>query len=732
MLETGTAQSAPCQLPLGLKLPRERRNRAQMKQSAPSTKDWPGPREYPVGEPPASEVEQHAKWKADKLRFEMNVVAAVLFHDESKTEAEVNVELFRRFRKRLAQGSVWKLAERCKELNPHTGRVNGFFACIPRYRPTRLGKAEEKSNNPAHKLSQLFRQHPSIEAKLVKYVFKRTTDTAEMRPVTSLSPEKVWDTFLGLCKAEGMHLSPKRWPFTHGKRGYEAIRAWYHGKKYERPSVAAFNELDESTAKAVRSAYNAVGVPKVAAQLSMAYARVEGDEHKFDAEFTIFVPGETPDHWVAVPQGRIYVIAFVECETGAVLSADIAVNRDFTTEDVMACVHDAVVPPPPPKSLRIEDPEWQLAEGAAFLGEVAEFKGNTWQVWAVDRALQHRAQQFRQAVRTVIGGELDFDTPDAPLARNVIESFFKRLAAFAKRLESATGNRPDSPERKDSAKGAVRSRLTLPFARELLQVFCRNYNATKLKGKGRSPIELALDRLEQDRCYISRVGTHGYSNMHLFLPRRVANLSRRVGRNHGPICVYLGYEYYVGPALSSMQELMTGPTLVVDVYVERDARFAIVIPRDFPEYCFPVVVAGMWATEPHPLEWRMKVKALAAAGWFEDHADKPLLGLGVARGLARAAQTDEGLAQLLTGYFSFVDLYGNDEVPYFAVDAKQRAELLTWLGAEDAAVAARLAELQAKPAPKRKAPAAPPAEADMPAPSPPASAADPDDEYGIL
>ncbi|CAN7334146.1 hypothetical protein [Rhizobacter sp. LjRoot28] len=209
------------------------------------------------------------------------------------TEAQVNVLLFKRYGKRLAAGSIWRLVERCLKFNEQAGRVNGFFACVPRYRPTKLRVLNHpRSTNPQHALSQLFREFPSIEAELVTFILKRTTDKREMRPVSVMDPSMVWDTLLALCKAEGMHLAPKRWPFTKRKQGYEAVRRWYHEEKYRNPSAAAMNELNESTAKAIRAAYNSVNVPKLVPALSMAYSRTELDEHRFDAEFTMFIPGE--------------------------------------------------------------------------------------------------------------------------------------------------------------------------------------------------------------------------------------------------------------------------------------------------------------------------------------------------------------------------------------------------------------------------------------------------------
>lgn len=148
----------------------------------------------------------------------------------------------------------------------------------------------------------------------------------------------------------------------------------------------------------------------------MAYTRTELDEHMFDAEFTVFVPGEEPDEWIAVPQGRLYFLVIIECETEAVLAADVAFGEAFDMNDVNGLVHDAILPPPRPSSFRLDDPEWALAEDAYFPAELPEFRRCTWQVLAMDRALQHRAGDTRDAIERVTGCQIDFDTPDEALS----------------------------------------------------------------------------------------------------------------------------------------------------------------------------------------------------------------------------------------------------------------------------------------------------------------------------
>lgn len=344
----------------------------------------------------------------------------------------------------------------------------------------------------------------------------------------------------------------------------------------------------------------------------------------------------------------------------------------------------------------------------------------------MDRALQHRAGDVRGAIKDVTGCQIDFDQPAEALSRRFIEGFFKFLARFARWLESATGNHPDSPSRRDSEGGAVRSRLTLQLARELLQLYCRNYNVTKRKGTGKSPMDVLQDRRRQDRCYIGRLGEYGSKNLYKLLPKLEGKLSKRVSRAHGPVCIYLGYEYYLGPDMSSRHELMTVADKTVDVYLQRDARFGFAVPRAFPDVTpFEIVVCGPWATEPHTLEWRMHVKRMAAHGWFADHGDKPLLGFGAARALGRAAKTEEGLADLLSGYYLFADQYGRGEVQHVNMTPERRGQLLAWIAG------AEVVDVPPSPRSDADSDSQPPVK-EAPADTASTPPRDLDDAYGIL
>lgn len=656
--------------------PRGRRNRAEITEPAGQALDWPTPSTVP--EP-----------KRD--RYELNRLAVRLYVS-GQTEAEVNAELRKRWGHGLPAGSVWRLAQRCTAVNPETGELTGFWACIPHWRaaPGPRGRhARPKTHrNKRHHLSVLFDEFPDIEARLCNFVLKRTVARQEMRPVAKLTVQKVWDVFLSECKLKMLHLQDNRWPFNDDRRGYEAVRRWYRDEKYRNPSQAAVNELDADTAKMVARDYRGIAVQPLAVSRAVAYARTELDEHKMDHMWSILLPSANEGEWIASHETRLWALVMAEKESQAVLSTGVAFGRSYSRADLLRLIHGAIQPPERPSVLRLDDSEWQFASGARYPGEDREFSRNTWQVLSMDSHSVHRSTDAVHAIEQVTHCQVDFDAVGDPTRRALIEGFFARIAKVSEWYESATGSKPDSGARRDPEGGAVRSRVYMPLAEEYLDVLCRNHNVTPLKClDGSTPMERLYERLKQDRCFTSKVGAFGKNNLHLLLPRFEANLRRRHSKTHGPICVYFGYTYYVGPALSSCQELMFSQDLTVDVYVQEDARFAFVVPRAFPERTFKVVVAGRWRNEPHPLSMRTLTGNRAFKKWFEGHTSMPLTGVGLARGLAKAASTNEGLARLVGGYTAFADRYGSGVVPNINLSNDDIARLLDFangLGEDDA------------------------------------------------
>lgn len=660
---------------------RARRNRTEMWEGDVPLHEYPGPDKLPPP-PKGASARDLERYQLRQSRFEINKVA-LLHYKKGMTEAQVNVKLAARYGVQLRAGTVWRMAERAKKLNPETGRIYGFWACVPNFRSlpshSSTQRPNKKSRNPTYLLSALFDRFPDIEAKLIAFVVNRTTGLTEMRKVGINDSEKVWKLFVVLCREKNLHIAaPPEWPFTTAKRGSEAIRRWAEQQRFLNPSKAALNLLPANVAKALKRDYAGVGLDPVAAALGMAYSRVELDEHEMDEMWTYLIQ-DAEGNWFVAPNGRMWVTVMVETESGAALAGTVAFGPSFRKEDVLQTVYSALVPPARPAKYRLDDPEWRVPPEGLFPAELPGFERCTWQQIALDQASAHRAPDVQNAIEDVTGCIVSHDMPEVPTARPIIELFFKTLAKLAEWFESAVGNNPNSPARRDPVNGAVRSLVYVPLAHELLQIVLRIYNATPKKSLGGdTPNEYLQKKRARNECFVSQINAK-QNNLYKLLPSYEAELTRRGDPMLGPIQVNFMYATYTGAELANAQELMMTTDTKVDIYPQPDARFAFVVPRSAPERLLRVAVTQKRWQEPHTLEMRQFYWWLGTHKYFKGKSLLPQSGVAASRALAKAASTHEGFAKLVGGHQAFYDLYGNGDIRCIDLSRAQCDELLAWV-----------------------------------------------------
>ena len=644
---------------------RGRRHSSDVRGNVLPLSSWPGPTAVFFAVP-SSDVKGVEAAAARQLRYQVNKLALELYHGGAPERA-VNAELKKRFGITLSEGTVWRMYARALQTNPTTGNICGFWACVPHWRPSR---AEPASPNPSHHLSALFAECPKLEAKLCAFVQKRSSGS-DMRPVSTIRPHMVHQVFLDACKQLTTRQKEGRWPFNEERLGYEAVRRWHREEKFKHPSTAGRNELPQDLAKQIASDYrSARTVAAPSAHVSVAYSETQLDEHYMDQEWTVMVPGSEPGEVLAVHTKRLWALCMVECSSTAVLSSGVSFGKSYSSADVLRLLHSALVPPRRLERLRIQDPEWRYRDDAAYPAELPAFSRNSWMTLAWDRHSTHRAA-LADAME-VLRCEVVSGRPSSPQARDIIERFFATLASRAEWFESAVGNSPQSPARRNPEAGALASVVYAPLAGEYLDIVNRNYNVTPQAAlDGNTPLGRLQLLASQDKLFRCPVGEFGTGNLYRLLPRYAAKVSRRHSTTHGTPCVYFGYACYVGPELSRAQHLMFAPTTDVDIYVQEDARFAFVVPRAFPEQVYPVVCIGHWRQTPHTYADRRLSSWAARQKVFADAAGAPLTGVGLARWLARAASKNEGLAMLVSGMTAFMDRFGAGVVSYIDMSPQQ-------------------------------------------------------------
>jgi hypothetical protein len=576
-----------------------------------------------------------------------------------RTEQDILREVKSRSGVDMRQGRVAKLVHRCLKKNPDTGTIYGFYGCVPGAH-LHNDAAPLKGEAPAgheRQLRQMFKEHPKIEAALIRLVkTRRLKKDGPQFPAMNVGV--IVECFYTLCQEAGLEEAAK-WPFSNGlkKKGYEAIRRWYHQKKFDNPSQAALNELGDEVGVILGRDLRRIGIRSLNIPLKMGYERVEIDEHCRDAMFSAVWP-TVEGEYRTLPASRVWALVAVECAFHAVLGTHVALGDRYNRNDVSRLMLNVVCPPPRPTQLMFDDPQYRLLDGAMYPGELPGFERNSFQTLAWDGHRSHMSKQMVADVMTVMHCHVAAERIGDPTARPNIEGWFNVITRFDHRLPSSTGSRPDSPERRDPEGLARKYQVYMPFASESLDVVGRMHNITSLKClDGATPLERMCEMAKQGRIFHSPIGALSTSQLHLFLPRYACELRefRAVGDGHGVLGVNLGYCRYTSKELNECKELRFAADKSCTLFVNEDARSAWLVVNALSGRRFLVTLAGRWAAFPHTLQFRLFLGSFAMSRGAEWKAKAPQLAVGAMRGLAAAAEDNTAAARMMAGTNGFAE-----------------------------------------------------------------------------
>ena len=394
--------------------------------------------------------------------------------------------------------------------------------------------------------------------------------------------------------------------------------------------------------------------------------------------FTVAMPiGQ--GRFVSVKATRLWALILREVESKAVLASGISFGQRYTTADVLALVYRALCPPKR-KTLTFSNPHYQYRSDAAFPGELPDFIGNGWQTLALDSDSTHLSAQSLEAARDVVKCNIVSERIGTASARGCIEGFFPFLSKLMESSPAATGNRPDSHVRRDPEAAAIRWNIVGTLADEILDLYCRNFNATPSAAAGGvSPLARLAELRTASEFFQFQINDLSAAATWKLLAMEPATATRRRGKSgFGPLGVNLFGGRYVGPALARDQELAFATNKEVSVYVQEDARFAFVVPVAFPDRVYPVILKGRYADMPHTLTWRRLASNAAKNAAIAGKADSPQIMFGLLQGLGEAAKTDGEAASVLAGAVSFMNRFGNGDVGYVEMTVEQRAALVAY------------------------------------------------------
>ncbi|MED2035505.1 hypothetical protein P4V74_30550 [Bacillus thuringiensis] len=188
------------------------------------------------------------------------------------------------------------------------------------------------------------------------------------------------------------------------------------------------------------------------------FERVEFDGHRIDTSIAIIFKTPEGDEIVEV-MNRIWILAIIDVATRAVLGYHICLNKEYSSDDVLMCIRNAITPWKP-KELTIEGLKYS---------PIASY--GIWDAFCYDNAKANLAKIVQNKLIDLISCSINVGPVAVPIRRSIIERFFRSLEQNGfHRLPSTTGSHLKDPKRKKPEENAVKYLISAEHLEELTDV----------------------------------------------------------------------------------------------------------------------------------------------------------------------------------------------------------------------------------------------------------------------
>lgn len=504
----------------------------------------------------------------------------------------------------LSRHEILRLVKRCIKTHKD-GRICGFRALVPYYRqkdycrnsPT-LKSESYLYGGRSGELHRLFEQKPNLKELIDDLFLKnRRAGSAQEAHIPLKSIHK---RFLDACRNAGIRSN--EYPFS--TKNLAKVALWKYLKNLilvvgEKAIAARYGEKNARLLKLRNN--NILDSQSV----SRPYQRVEFDAHLIDAFFTIQVQS-VYGGFVELVLDRIWLLAIVEVDSKAILGYHFSFNRQYTSEDVLVCVRNSIVP----KTRRnLTIPGLKYDENGGFpSGAFKELEWALWDELAYDNAKSNLSNIVRERLTSTINCAINAGPVATPERRPFIERFFETLEENGfHRLPSTVGNSIKDARRQDPEKKALEFHISLSDLEELTDVLIDQYNGTPHSGIGyRSPLEHLEYYLNTDGFRPRQLPEEERKHLNL-LDIRLSRIVRGgLDKGRNPHVNFEGVKYS-NDVLSKSYDLSgVKLTLVVD---PSDIRSIKAFLPGGAELGI-LTAQGIWGRTPHTLEMRKAIIGL--------------------------------------------------------------------------------------------------------------------------
>lgn len=503
----------------------------------------------------------------------------------------------------LYRMDIIRFVKRCLQRDDN-GQIWGYRGIIPQKKLTTYSRQTPPPSTTDIKtptkltgaFQWLLRTYPSIDETIRDYYFRRQKK-AVTEPIIQI--KHLHKRFLDSCRSVGITIND--YPFNTKDK---ARRSLYRYTKqleenYPRQASTRYGDQTERRLKSTAAGQrNALHTEK-------PFQRVEFDGHALDVILAIKFTNIHGDEIVEIME-RIWLLAIIDVATRAILGYHICLHSQYSANDVLECIHNAIVPRQP-KALTIPGLKYPDRGGFHSI-TIPTAAWALWDEFCYDNAKSNLAEIVRTRLKETVGCHVNAGPVSMPERRGIIERFFGLLEANGfHRLPNTTGSQPSDPKRKEPEKHAVQYEITIDELEQLTEVLIANYNHEPHSGLNYlSPLEV-MDQRVNNRDMLPRVMPEE-SREDLNLLTLTAKRTIRGSLNHGkrPYITYEGVSYRSEVLSRNFSLIGDELQLVVNT---KDLRVIHAYLNDGSDFGF-LTAAGKWGVVPHSLQMRKQINQL--------------------------------------------------------------------------------------------------------------------------
>ncbi len=504
----------------------------------------------------------------------------------------------------IAPYTIRRLIKRCFMLDNY-GQIWGFRALIPQKHVMNYNRKKstslDKTNSPKSfqgAFSQLLKEYPEIDELITNLYLKKDK---KMKDMPSKSPTDIHIKFINACRDIGIKSS--EYPlntYDLARRSLYRYLKYIHNTHFE---VASGRYGEEVQRNAVLSYNNQATSPLPI----RPFEQVQFDGHKIDAKFVMKMKTPTGDEEY-YELSRLWILTILDVATRTVLGYRLCLNSEYSAEDVLQCVRNAVVPK---RLMEFTIPGLKYPEKIGF--HSSYIKETEWAVWNelyFDNAKANLANIVRPRLTQTIKCAVNAGPVKVPKRRVLIERFFGILEEYGyHKLPSTTGSSITDKRNENSSEKAKKYFITEEHLAEITEALIIFYNLCPHSSLDyKSPLECMEHRIRDRRMeprYLEEEDRNNLSILRLSTQRVVLG---NIKKGKRPYINYEGVRYY-NDILSRTPSLI-GKKLELLVNIE-DLRSIKAYLSDGSEIGI-LRASGKWGTSPHSLKTRKEINKLKA------------------------------------------------------------------------------------------------------------------------